>query len=87
MQKQLAEIVSWFAFWLFSIMIPAVLLYPIALWMAKHTNASAFALAQSFTLAVALLVLPMAFVIDFLYHHFVRDRNAGKSPDVIDDPK
>ena len=81
--KQLAVLVFWFFLWT---AIPAALLYPFALWMAKHTQISGHALAQGYVAAIGLLFLPTGFLIDFMYRHFVRDRQASKSPDVIEGP-
>ena len=81
--KQLAVLVFWFFLWT---AIPAALLYPLALWMAKHTQISGHALAQGYGAAIALLFLPTGFLIDFMYRHFIRDRHASKSRDVIEDP-
>jgi len=81
--KQLAVLVFWFFLWT---AIPAALLYPLALWMAKHTQTSGHALAQGYVAAIGLLFLPTGFLIDFMYRHFVRDRQASKSPDVIEGP-
>jgi hypothetical protein len=81
--KQLAVLVFWFFLWT---AIPAALLYPLALWMSKHTQISAHALAQGYGAAIALLFLPTGLLIDFMYRHFVRDRHASKSQDVIEDP-
>jgi hypothetical protein len=81
--RQLAALVSWFFLWT---AIPAALLYPFALWMAKHTQISGYALAQGYVAAIALSFLPTGFLIDFVYRHFVRGRHASKSPDVIEDP-
>jgi hypothetical protein len=69
--KQLAALVFWFFLWT---AIPAALLYPFALWMAKRTQISGYALAQCYIIAISLLFLPTGFLIDFIYRHFVRDR-------------
>jgi hypothetical protein len=81
--KPLAVIVSWFLLWA---AIPAVLLYPLAVWVAKHTRISGHALTQGYVVAICLLFFPTGFLIDFLYRHFVRGRHARKSPDVTEDP-
>jgi hypothetical protein len=81
--KQLAVLVFWFFLWT---AIPAASLYPFALWVAKHTRISEYALAQGYIAAIGLLFLPTGFLIDFIYRHFVRDRHASKSQDVTDDP-
>lgn len=82
--KQLAVIVFWFFLWT---AIPAALLYPFALWMERHTRISGFAVAQGYVFAICLLFLPTGFLVDFMYQHFVRDRQASKSPYVIEAPK
>ena len=56
--KQLAVLVFWFFLWT---AIPAALLYPLALWMAKHTQTSGHALAQGYVAAIGLLFLPTGF--------------------------
>ena len=81
--KQLAVNVFWFFLWA---AIPAALLYPIALWVEKHTRISDYALAQGYIVAISLLFLPTGFLVDFMYRHFVRDRLASKPRDVTDDP-
>jgi hypothetical protein len=80
--RQIAVLVFWFFLWA---AIPASLLYPFALWMAKHTRISGHALAQDYLAAVALLFLPTGFLIDFMYRHFLRDRHTSKSSDVTED--
>jgi hypothetical protein len=69
--KQLTELAFWFLLWF---AIPAVLLYPAAVWMAKHTHFSSGTLVQSYLYAVSLLWLPTAFLVDFIYRRLVRDR-------------
>jgi hypothetical protein len=81
--KQLAGLVFWFFLWT---AIPAALLYPFALWIAKHTRISGYALAQGYAVAIGLLFLPTGFLIDFMYRHVALGRHASKSPDVIEDP-
>jgi hypothetical protein len=54
--------------------------------MAKHSQISGHALAQGYGAAIALLFLPTGLLIDFMYRHFVRDRHASKSRNVIEDP-
>jgi hypothetical protein len=81
--KQLAALVFWFFLWT---AIPAALLYPCALWMARHTRVSEHALSLGYVAAIGVLFLPTGFLIDFSYRHFVRDQHASKSPDVIEDP-
>ncbi len=74
--KQLAELVFWFFLWC---AIPAVLLYPLAIWTLKHTLISEHAIIQCviqcYAIGIALLFLPTGLVIDFLYRRFVRDRS------------
>ncbi len=79
--KQVAALVFWL--FLFSA-IPAILLYPFALWMARHTQISGHALTQGYIVAIGLLFFPTGFLIDFVYRHFVRGRHASKSPDVTE---
>ena len=81
--RQLAALVFWFFLWL---AIPAALLYPIALWMAKHTRISGNALAHCYIVAIGLLFFPTGFLIDFIYRRFVRHQHANKSPDVTEQP-
>jgi len=80
--KQLAVLVFWFFLWT---AIPAALLYPLALWAARHTRISGYALAQGYIVGISLLFLPTGFLIDFIYRHFVRGPRARKSADVTDD--
>jgi hypothetical protein len=74
--KQVAALVFWFFLWT---AIPAALLYPFALWVAKHTQISGYALTQGYIIAIGLLFLPTGFLIDFIYGRFVRDGRAKKS--------
>jgi hypothetical protein len=67
--KQLAELVLWFFLWC---AIPAVLLYPLAIWVLKHTLISERVIITSYLIGVGLLFLPTGLVIDFLYRRFVR---------------
>jgi predicted PurR-regulated permease PerM len=76
--KRLAELVSWFALWAG---LPAALLYPIALWMERRTQFSGEAIAQSYLVAVSVLFFPSAYLVDFLYRRFIRDRHTSRSPD------
>ena len=71
----------WFLLWAG---IPALLLYPLALWMAKHTQISEYALFQGYGCAIALLFLPAGFLIDFMYRHFILVRRTKKSPDMTE---
>ena len=71
--KQIATLVFWFFLWS---VIPASLVYPFALWMAKHTQISPGALAQSYACAIALLFFPTGFLIDFMYRLFILERRA-----------
>jgi sulfite exporter TauE/SafE len=66
---QIAETVFWFALWL---AIPAVLLYPVAVWMLKHTDLSANFVTQAFGISIAVLFLPTGVLVDFLYRRFIR---------------
>jgi hypothetical protein len=80
--KQLAVLVFWLFLW---VTIPAALLYPFALWMAKHTQISEFTLVRCYVVAMGLLFYPTGFLIDFMHRHFVRDRHASKSAGVTED--
>jgi ABC-type uncharacterized transport system permease subunit len=71
--KKIAQLVFWFFLWC---AIPAALLYPLALWAAKHTLISEDALANSYIIGISLLFLPTGFLVDFLYRRFIRDRTA-----------
>jgi hypothetical protein len=73
--KQLTELAFWFVLWF---AIPAGLLYPAALWIAKRTHFSGDMLTQGYLGAVALLWLPTAFLVHFIYGRLIRDRPRGK---------
>lgn len=47
--KEIARLVFWFFLWC---AIPATLLYPLALWAAKHTLISEHALAHSYIIGI-----------------------------------
>ena len=79
--KPLGVLVFWFFLWT---AVPAAMLYPFALWVAKHTDISGYALARGYLAAISLLFLPTGFLIDFMYRHIVRDGHASKSPDVTE---
>jgi hypothetical protein len=74
--NRMAVLVFWFFLW---IAIPAGLLYPLALWMARHTQISSEAIANGYGVAIALLWLPTGFLVHFIYRRFVRDRRSKKS--------
>lgn len=75
--KQLGELAFWFVLW---VGIPAALLYPIALWLAKHSRISVYAVAKGYSFAIALLFLPTGFLVDCAYRRFIRDRHT-KQPE------
>jgi hypothetical protein len=79
--KRIAINAGWFSLWF---AIPAALLYPLALWMQKHTRLSEEWLEKSYLLGVSILFFPTGFLVDFLYRRFIRDRH-GKSPQVTED--
>jgi hypothetical protein len=62
--KGLATIIFWFSLWC---AIPAVMLFPLALWAAKNTFFSVDSIAESYMIGVCLFFLPTAFLLDFLY--------------------
>jgi hypothetical protein len=72
--KQIAHLVFWFFLWC---AIPAALLYPLALWTAKHIQISEDALGQSYIVGIGLLFLPTGFLVDFLSRPFIRGRNSN----------
>lgn len=73
--KRLGELAFWFALWMG---IPAALLYPIALWLAKHSRISVYAVAKGYSFAIALLFLPTGFLVDYAYRRFIRDRRTKR---------
>ena len=77
--KPLAAIVFWMGLW---ISIPAVLLYPIALWLARHTQISGLGLGRSYMYALAGLFFPTAFLVDWVYRALFRSQR----PDRLNDP-
>jgi hypothetical protein len=66
--KQLAKVVFWFFLWC---AIPAVLLYPLAIWALKHMLISEHVIIQCYVIGIALLFLPTGLVIDSLYRRFL----------------
>jgi hypothetical protein len=82
--KQVGALVFWFTLWTAT---PAILLYPLALWMANHTRISAHALSQGYILAICLLFLPTGFLIDYIYRRFIRDRRSVKGAEVNEPSK
>jgi hypothetical protein len=73
--QHVAMIVFWCSLWT---AVPAALLYPFALWMARYTRVSAYAISKGYVMGIGLLVIPTGFLIDFLYRHFVLKRRARK---------
>lgn len=73
--KGWAELILLFILWF---AIPATLLYPVALWMSKHTQISGYALARGYVFAVALLWLPTAYLVDLIYGRSVCSRQREK---------
>jgi membrane protease YdiL (CAAX protease family) len=71
--KAIAGVVFCFSLWF---AVPAALLYPLALWAAKHTPISNDAVAQGYVIAVAILFLPTGILIDFLYRRLFRLRSS-----------
>jgi len=63
-----AKEAGWFLLWA---LIPALLLYPIALWTANHSHLSMEAVTQGYAITVALLFFPSGFLVDFLYRRFI----------------
>ncbi len=74
--SQIAASIFWFALWMG---IPGALLYPVALWMLKHTQFSADFVGQGYVIAVAALFFPSAFLVDFLYRRFILKRRISSS--------
>lgn len=58
----------WFTLWF---VVPAILLYPVAIWMLWHTQYSAEFVGKCYVIAIAVLFLPCAFLVDFLYRRFI----------------
>jgi hypothetical protein len=51
------------------ILIPAALLYPLALWMSKHTELSGRALSQIYIVAITLLFFPTLYLVFSISQH------------------
>jgi cytochrome c biogenesis protein CcdA len=64
----IASTIFWFALWT---AIAAALLYPAVLWMANHTQLSAYFLTQAYVIGIAVLFLPTGFLVDFVYRRFI----------------
>lgn len=58
----------WLTLWC---VIPALLLYPFAIWMLTHTQYSVDFVIHSYEIGIAVLFLPSAFLVDFLYRRFI----------------
>jgi hypothetical protein len=65
--KEIAALAFVFSLWT---AIPAALLYPCALWRAKHTLFSQDTLANIYFAGIGLLLIPTALLVDFLYQRF-----------------
>ena len=70
--KIVAKFAGWATIWLG---IPAVLLYPVALWVASHTSVSENHLVLGYGFGIAVLWIPTAFLVDFLYRRFALKRS------------
>ena len=81
--KEIAALVFWF--FLFAA-IPAAFLYPLALWMVKHTQISWEVLSEGYGFAAALLFVPTGLSVDFVYRHFFLKRRAKKLQNVTANP-
>jgi hypothetical protein len=75
--KALIELFFWF---FLCLAIPAALLYPFALWAAKHTLVSVDAIANSYMIGIALLFFPALFLVNFICCRFVLHQTS--TPDV-----
>ena len=64
----MAKFAGWAIIWLG---IPAVLLYPVALWLAAHTSIPEGHIALGYGFTIAILWIPTAFLVDFLYRKFI----------------
>jgi hypothetical protein len=69
--EELGKTALWMALWVCS---PAVLLYPIALWAAKHTQVPTGELNQYYCIAVALLFFPTAFLVHYIVRFILHRR-------------
>lgn len=75
--KEIAAIAFWFGLWTAT---PAVLLYPVALWMLNRTNTSQNGVVRLYVLGIGLLFLPSGFLVGFIYRHFCRSmKSAGRT--------
>jgi catechol 2,3-dioxygenase-like lactoylglutathione lyase family enzyme len=64
----IAQIALVFSIW---VLVPAIVFFPVAMWLAKHTNFAVDSLSQAYVFAIAALWIPSGFVVDFLYRRFV----------------
>ena len=63
-------------FWIvLSFLIPAALLYPVALWISHHSN---YDVSAAYLIAVVVLFFPTAFLVDFLYRRFILKKRANQ---------
>lgn len=82
--KELGALVFWFTLWA---VLPAILLYLVAFWMVNHTRISAYALAQSYIIGIALLFFPTGFLVDYIYRRFIRGRYSKKRTEASETSK
>jgi hypothetical protein len=66
------------------ILIPAALLYPLALWMSKHTELSGRALSQIYVVAIILLFFLTLYLASFI-SYLLELRRRKKSPGPTED--
>ena len=76
--KSIAELVFWMGLW---ICIPAALLYPVALWLAKHAQVSVLVLGRSYIYAVGAWFLPPGLLVDWIYRRFFRGQRPELRPE------
>ena len=69
--RVIAETIFWFSLW---IALPALLLYPVAVFALRHSQYSDDIIGKVYIISVAVLFFPSAFALDFLYRKFILSR-------------
>jgi hypothetical protein len=61
-----------------SIISPAALLYPVALWVLNHTHLSEHSVINGYVIGIGVLFLPTGFLVDYLYRKFILSQRSKK---------
>jgi len=69
--KYIIKFAGWATIWLG---VPALLLFPVAVWMGTNTAVSEDHIELWYGLGIAVLWIPTALLVDFVYRRFILKR-------------